>query len=624
MSPTVTVLPQDLMPTHAIIQDRLFYMESRLRVATNNIMLTPAHTDQIWKQKFLVQELQFALSYIGLGYTLGIELELPPLLSTTGPIFLFAAGTDLPLDLNEDIVRMVSTPCSPTDPWHDVGVYEYAWWEMDKAPADLHSNVISSVTIMKCLEIHRAQLAAFTPPRRPYFATSVLSKMIPERPTHDCSTCQTNHALARNCLTELATMYTISKDNVQFFQAKGRVVGAQIRGLLDSLPDPPSPPNADTTSVLPAIDPDAAWASRTPIGRSSSAGPNSQKTSTTANEINVDAAWASRKAATIAPDQIPTIAITNAAPADQQINAAPAFREAAPPVIQQHARVPDLDVDAAWASRKSTSAAPPPSAKVTDLDVNAAWASRKSKSAAPPPSAKGPDLDIDTAWASRKSKSAAPPPSAKVTDIDVDAAWASRTTTTAVRPTSSVPTNSAASASIDFDTAWRSRKSATTALKDRPTIPPANPEAAAPASTKAIAPKLSNADAATSANSRFADIDIDAAWATRKATARNDPRQNKSSVRNSGQSKYLDVGEMSATRRITSNTSILVPSQPIAEQDCRNSPDSIDSFSSITLQAVTDPNVLQQDMAYFDTFVDVAAFGEQVDQGETSDISVEN
>ncbi|KAF9553697.1 hypothetical protein CPC08DRAFT_727731 [Agrocybe pediades] len=564
---------------HFLASHRLFYMESRLRVATKNILLTPAPADQIWKQKFLIHELQFALSYVGLAYTLAIKLELPPLLSAASPVFLFAASNDLPVDLDENIVKMIVTPCSPTDPWHDVGVYAYAWWNMEEAPADLHSNIVSSVTIMKCLEIHRAQLAAFTPPRRPYYATSVLSKMIPERPTHGCSACQINHSLARNCLTELATMYIISEDNVQFFQTKGRVVGAQIRSLTDGLPAAPVPnPNADSIpdELLPA-----------PV-----------------RDVDVDGTEASRKAAAHA-DPLHAMSSTDAAPADQEGDDTSAYIKAAPPVIQ-HATLPDLDIDSAWASRKATSAIPPVTSKLPDLDIDLAWASRKVTSAVPPVTPELPDLDIDSAWASRKATSAVPPVTATLPELDIDSAWASRKATSAVPPvTATLP-------DLDIDSAWASRKATSAAPPRSGTVPSNN---TAPAETdfdtawglrrsaKSVGPKMADAAIGKPAHAAFADIDIDTAWATRKADARHNPHRNKSSDRHTGQNEGVDLD---------------------VRGQGENSDDSDDSYSSINLPAITDPNVLRNDMEYFDTFVDATAFGEQVDQGETSDFSVEN
>ncbi|KAF9553839.1 hypothetical protein CPC08DRAFT_727603 [Agrocybe pediades] len=313
------------------------------------------------------------MSCVGLGRALGIQLEVPPLLSIAGPLFLCAASTDLPLEHSLDIVRLVTTPSEPMDPWRAVEVYSNACWHLKSPPADIFASIATSLSVNEMLHVHRAQLAALNRPRPAYAATVDLIKMIPDRPLNNCPSCQTNHSLARNCLSELASMYIISRDNVVYFHKKTRLMGAQLQSLVGSSVRAADSPahelldlNAQAEPGVEEIDLDAAWAEEHPVSPDNSARQNELAADNvdTEEEVDLDAAWAEEHPAS--PD--------NSAPQDE-------------PSAHDVDAEEEIDLDAAWAEEHPES---------TDQGPEMANAGKQNEDAADDMDS---DIDLDAAWA---------------------------------------------------------------------------------------------------------------------------------------------------------------------------------------------------------------------------------
>ncbi|KAF9537158.1 hypothetical protein CPC08DRAFT_731435 [Agrocybe pediades] len=243
------------MPLYAMLQERVFYMESRLRVAIENIILTPTPYNQRWKQSLLMKELEYAMACVGLATSLSIQLEVPPAISTAALQFLSDPVSELPMDFEDNLIRIAITPTAPDDPWHKVAVYERAWWELEHPPADSGSNIVMSQSIKDCVTSHRKQKATLPAPLT-YYMPPALVKMVPERPKNDCPTCKINHSLAQNCLTELSDLHSLSSATIQTFRkyakaAKDDLEEIAINTVMQAVPVPPKANEND---------PDALWA----------------------------------------------------------------------------------------------------------------------------------------------------------------------------------------------------------------------------------------------------------------------------------------------------------------------------------------------------------------------------
>lgn len=132
---------------HDRIQRIIYYGESRLRKAIT-AMSTGEEKNQgyfhlyLWKElvRFYIVFLKvseptlsaqkhFFMTYIGLGTSVCICLDIPIVLRSLAYSFAGMSKADLPTKFDLDLLALLEGGTKPTDPFFLVDVYDHAWWK---------------------------------------------------------------------------------------------------------------------------------------------------------------------------------------------------------------------------------------------------------------------------------------------------------------------------------------------------------------------------------------------------------------------------------------------------------------------------------------------------------------
>lgn len=131
---------------HDYVQEVIFYGESRLRAAVITIC-QHSYEKQQWLQSYLRSELVCSIlafllliheltpkkflfmSYVGIGASIGIQMEVPILLRSLADYFANLKEVALPVRFDLEFIHMLEGGTKPSDPYYVVETYYKPWWK---------------------------------------------------------------------------------------------------------------------------------------------------------------------------------------------------------------------------------------------------------------------------------------------------------------------------------------------------------------------------------------------------------------------------------------------------------------------------------------------------------------